>query len=151
MARRSTATPSSSKPASLSPHIGLLLVEALVQARHPKGVVNYVTGSGRSVGDTLVASKDVHGVSFTGSVFVGRKIYEQAMKNLTRVQLEMGGKNPMIVLDDADIDTAVKLAVVGGFGVTERRVPPAAASSLEELSNPTSSACRLVKPPRTSR
>ncbi|MBI1295506.1 aldehyde dehydrogenase family protein [bacterium] len=106
------------KPASLSPHIGLLLVEALVQAGIPKGVVNYVTGSGRSVGDTLVASKDVDGVSFTGSVFVGRKIYDQAVKNLTRVQLEMGGKNPIVVLDDADIDTAVKLAVAGGFGVT---------------------------------
>jgi 2,5-dioxopentanoate dehydrogenase len=106
------------KPASLSPHIGMLLVEALVQAGIPKGVVNFITGSGRSVGDTLVSSKKVDGVSFTGSYSVGMKIYEQAMKNLTRVQLEMGGKNPMVVLDDADIKTAVNLSVMGGFGVT---------------------------------
>jgi aldehyde dehydrogenase (NAD+) len=106
------------KPASLAPHIGLLLVEALVQAGIPKGVVNYITGAGRAVGDTMVGSKKVDGVSFTGSYYVGMKIYEQAMKNLTRVQLEMGGKNPMVILDDADMDTAVKVSVMGGFGVT---------------------------------
>ncbi len=106
------------KPASFAPHIGLLLVEALVEAGIPKGVVNYVTGSGRVVGDTLVTSPDINGVSFTGSYSVGLGIYEKAIKNLTRVQLEMGGKNPMIVLNDADLDLAVKLAVTGGFGVT---------------------------------
>lgn len=106
------------KPASLAPHIGLLLVEALVDAGLPDGVVNFVTGSGRSVGNTLVGSADVDAVSFTGSYSVGMQIYEQAMANLTRVQLEMGGKNPMVVLDDAPIDKAVSLAVTGGFGVT---------------------------------
>ena len=106
------------KPASLAPHIGLLLVEVLVDAGIPKGVVNYITGSGRTVGDTLVSSPDIDGVSFTGSTFVGKKIYAQAIQNLTRVQLEMGGKNPMVVLDDADIDKAVNLSVVSGFGVT---------------------------------
>lgn len=106
------------KPASLSPHIGLLLVEALVEAGIPAGVLNFVTGSGRSVGNTLVGSKDVDGVSFTGSYSVGMGIYEQAMKNLTRVQLEMGGKNPTVVLKDAEIAQAVALTVAGGFGVT---------------------------------
>jgi 2,5-dioxopentanoate dehydrogenase len=106
------------KPASLSPHIGLLLVEALVEAGIPAGVLNFVTGSGRSVGNTLVGSKDVDGVSFTGSYSVGMGIYAQAMKNLTRVQLEMGGKNPTVVLKDADIAQAVALTVAGGFGVT---------------------------------
>ena len=106
------------KPASLSPHIGLLLVEALVEAGIPAGVLNFVTGSGRSVGNTLVGSKDVDGVSFTGSYSVGMGIYAQAMKNLTRVQLEMGGKNPTVVLKDADISQAVALTVAGGFGVT---------------------------------
>lgn len=106
------------KPASFTPQTALLLMEALVEAGLPKGVVNFVTGSGRTVGDTLVGSPKVHGVSFTGSVSVGMGIYEKAMKNLTRVQLEMGGKNPTIVLKDANIDTAVKMTVAGGFGLT---------------------------------
>lgn len=106
------------KPASLAPHSGLVLVEALAEAGLPAGVINYITGSGRNVGNELVGSAHIQGVSFTGSHGVGVGIYEQAMKNLTRVQLEMGGKNPMIVLNDAAIDTAVKLAVMGGFGLT---------------------------------
>jgi len=106
------------KPASFTPQTAMLLVEVLVEAGLPKGVVNFVTGSGRTVGDTLVGSPKVHGVSFTGSVSVGMGIYEKAMKNLTRVQLEMGGKNPTIVLKDANIDTAVKMTVAGGFGLT---------------------------------
>jgi aldehyde dehydrogenase (NAD+) len=106
------------KPASLVPHSAVLLVEALIEAGIPKGVVNLVTGSGRTVGDTLVSSKRIAGVSFTGSVSVGMGIYEKAMKNLTRVQLEMGGKNPTIVLRDADLGKAVNIAVAGGFGLT---------------------------------
>jgi aldehyde dehydrogenase (NAD+) len=106
------------KPASLSPHTALLLVEALVEAGLPNGVVNFITGSGRNVGDELVSSPHINGVSFTGSYSVGSGIYEKAIKNLTRVQLEMGGKNPMVVLDDADMDLAVRLAVMGGFGLT---------------------------------
>lgn len=106
------------KPASLVPRTAVMLVEALIEAGVPKGVVNLVTGSGRTVGDTLVSSKRIAGVSFTGSVTVGMGIYEKAMKNLTRVQLEMGGKNPTIVLRDADISKAVNIAVAGGFGLT---------------------------------
>jgi 2,5-dioxopentanoate dehydrogenase len=106
------------KPASLVPHTATLLMEVLIEAGLPAGVVNLVTGSGRTVGDTLVGSKRIAGVSFTGSVDVGMGIYEKAMKNLTRVQLEMGGKNPTIVLKDADISKAVNIAVAGGFGLT---------------------------------
>ena len=106
------------KPASLAPHSGLILVEALVEAGIPHGVLNFITGSGRNVGDELVSSPHVNGISFTGSYSVGSGIYEKAIKNMTRVQLEMGGKNPMIVLDDADMNLAVKLAVAGGFGLT---------------------------------
>jgi aldehyde dehydrogenase (NAD+) len=106
------------KPASLAPHSGLLLVEALVEAGLPNGVVNFVTGSGRAVGDELVSSPLVNGVSFTGSYTVGSGIYEKAIKNLTRVQLEMGGKNPMVVLNDANLDLAVRLVVTSGFGLT---------------------------------
>ncbi len=106
------------KPASLAPHSGLVLAEVLTEAGLPPGVLNFITGSGRNVGDELVSSPQVNGVSFTGSYSVGVGIYEKAVKNLTRVQLEMGGKNPMIVLDDADVNLAVKLAVAGGFGAT---------------------------------
>jgi aldehyde dehydrogenase (NAD+) len=106
------------KPASLAPHSGLILVEALVEAGLPNGVVNFITGSGRNVGDELVSSPHINGVSFTGSYSVGSGIYEKAIKNLTRVQLEMGGKNPMIVLDDANMELAVRLAVTSGFGLT---------------------------------
>jgi aldehyde dehydrogenase (NAD+) len=106
------------KPASLAPQSGLVLVEALQEAGLPPGVLNYVTGSGRVVGDELVSSPDINGVSFTGSYSVGANIYEKSIPNLTRVQLEMGGKNPMIVLNDANMNLAVNLAVTGGFGVT---------------------------------
>jgi aldehyde dehydrogenase (NAD+) len=90
----------------------------LVEAGLPNGVLNFITGSGRNVGDELVSSPLVNGVSFTGSYNVGSGIYEKAIKNLTRVQLEMGGKNPMIVLNDANLELAVRLAVMGGFGLT---------------------------------
>ena len=106
------------KPASFSPHVSLMLVEALMEAGLPPGVVNYITGSGREVGDEIVNSPDVNGISFTGSYDVGTRVYAQAIKNLTRVQLEMGGKNPTIVLNDAKLDLAVSIAVTGGFGLT---------------------------------
>ena len=106
------------KPASFTPETAYRLVEVLVEAGLPKGVVNLITGSGRLVGDVLVGNKDLNGISFTGSYSVGMKIYEKAMPNLTRVQLEMGGKNPMIILNDADIDKAVQLASMSGFGLT---------------------------------
>ncbi len=106
------------KPASFSPHTSLLLAEILMEAGLPAGVFNYITGSGREVGDEIVSSPDVKGISFTGSYDVGTRIYAQAIKNLTRVQLEMGGKNPTIVLNDAKLDLAVDIVVRGGFGLT---------------------------------
>ncbi len=106
------------KPASLAPQTALMLVEALVEAGLPPGVVNYVTGSGKVAGDEIATNPAVKGISFTGSYVVGSGIYAKAVKNMTRVQLEMGGKNPMIVLNDADLKLAVSLAVLGGFGLT---------------------------------
>ena len=106
------------KPASFAPHTSLLLAEILQEAGLPAGVFNYITGSGREVGDEVVNSADVKGISFTGSYDVGTRIYAQAIKNLTRVQLEMGGKNPTIVLNDAKLDLAVDIVVCGGFGLT---------------------------------
>ncbi len=106
------------KPASLAPHCSLMMVEALVEAGLPPGVLNYVTGAGGEVGDEMVTHPDVNGVSFTGSYEVGVQIYAKATPGMKRVQLEMGGKNALVVLDDADIDLAVQLAVRGGFGLT---------------------------------
>ena len=106
------------KPASDAPRIGLILVEILLEAGVPFGVINFITGSGKVVGDELCGNDGINGISFTGSYKVGSSIYNLAVKNMTRVQLEMGGKNPLIVLNDADLDLAVPLAVKGGFGVT---------------------------------
>ncbi len=106
------------KPAFQTPWIASLLVEALVEAGLPAGVLNFITGRGAEIGDEIVANKNIQGISFTGSYRVGTGIYAKAIPNLTRVQLEMGGKNPMVVLNDADLSLAVKLAVTGGFGLT---------------------------------
>ncbi len=81
-------------------------------------MLNFITGRGAEIGDEIVTSKNIQGISFTGSYNVGTGIYAKAIPNLTRVQLEMGGKNPMVVLKDANLDLAVKLAVSGGFGLT---------------------------------
>ena len=106
------------KPAVDAPLTALMMVEALVEAGIPAGVLNLMTGSGRVVGNEMVTNPMVNGVSFTGSRQVGGEIYQGAIKNLTRVQLEMGGKNALVVLRDANLDLAVDLAVRGGFGLT---------------------------------
>lgn len=106
------------KPAFQTPLIASLLVQALVDAGLPAGVLNFITGRGAEIGDEIVTSKHIQGISFTGSYKVGTGIYAKAIPNLTRVQLEMGGKNPMVVLKDADLNLAVNLAVSGGYGLT---------------------------------
>jgi aldehyde dehydrogenase (NAD+) len=106
------------KPASDAPHTAMLLVQVLQAAGLPPGVLNFVTGSGGVIGDELITNQAVNGISFTGSYDVGSGIYGKAIKNMTRVQLEMGGKNPLVVLNDADLELAVRLAVTGGFGLT---------------------------------
>jgi len=106
------------KPASYAPRVALMLVESLVEAGLPSGVISFITGSGSAVGDEMVANEHVNGVSFTGSHAVGVGVYGKAIKNMARVQLELGGKNPMVVLADADLDLAVGLAMKGGFGLT---------------------------------
>jgi aldehyde dehydrogenase (NAD+) len=106
------------KPASQAPLTALHLAEVLDAAGLPKGVLNYVTGSGSKVGNTLVNDERIDGVSFTGSYDVGISIYQQTAKRMLRTQLELGGKNPLIVASDADLDKAVTLAARGGFGLT---------------------------------
>ncbi|MEM4449733.1 MAG: aldehyde dehydrogenase family protein [Nitrososphaerota archaeon] len=108
------------KPASYTPLIGYMLVEALVKAGIPKGVINYVTGSGSTVGLEMITNKNVDAITFTGSLEVGEEIRRQsalAGKNI-RIQLELGGKNPAIILPDANIDKAVEMVARGAFGLT---------------------------------
>jgi acyl-CoA reductase-like NAD-dependent aldehyde dehydrogenase len=102
------------KPASLTPQVGLLYTELLVGAGLPPGVFNCVTGSGGSVGG-VVADPRIKAISFTGSTAVGKQIQARAAENLTPTQLELGGKNPAIVLPDADLDFAVAEIVKAAF------------------------------------
>ncbi len=97
------------------------LVECLVEAGLPPGVVNIVTGFGPSAGQPLVEHPDVPVISFTGSTEVGRLVYELAARQLKRVSLEMGGKNPLIVMDDADLDLVLQGVIWGAFGTTGQR------------------------------
>jgi aldehyde dehydrogenase (NAD+) len=106
------------KPALQAPLVGGAIVECLDDAGIPDGVVNYVPGSGSEVGDTIVTHDDVDAISFTGSAAVGKQVYEAATADHKRTQCEMGGKNPTIVTDSADIEEAVELVGAGAFGVT---------------------------------
>ena len=109
------------KPADLVPGCAWALSEILVKAGIPKGVFNLVMGRGSVVGEALVNDPDVAGISFTGSVSTGRAIAGKAVGRMAKMQLEMGGKNPLIVLDDADLPTAVNCAVQGAYFSTGQR------------------------------
>ncbi len=109
------------KPAGLAPGSAWALVDIIQRAGLPDGVLNLVMGRGSVVGDTLLDSRDVAGISFTGSVETGAHVAARCVARLAKVQLEMGGKNPLIVLDDADLDTAVNCAVNGAFFSTGQR------------------------------
>ena len=95
--------------------------ERVSRAGLPAGVFNLLIGPGRSVGDTLIRSPLVDGISFTGSEHTGRQIARLAAEGMKKVQLEMGGKNPLIVLDDADLEQAVEVALNGSFYSTGQR------------------------------
>jgi acyl-CoA reductase-like NAD-dependent aldehyde dehydrogenase len=109
------------KPASQAPLTSARLVRVLQDAGLPKGVLNYVTGSGGAAGGPLVAHPKVRAISFTGSDATGRGIAQVAAARLARVQLEMGGKNPTIVLRDADLDNAVECVLNAAFFSTGQR------------------------------
>ncbi|SEO89781.1 aldehyde dehydrogenase (NAD+) [Halogranum amylolyticum] len=106
------------KPASEAPNASRILLECLDEAGLPKGVANLVTGSGSEVGAPLTESDDIDGLSFTGSTGVGTAVAQTAAEDLTRVQCEMGGKNPTIVMPSADIEQAAELVGAGAFGTT---------------------------------
>jgi acyl-CoA reductase-like NAD-dependent aldehyde dehydrogenase len=106
------------KPASQAPALTLELAKALDEAGLPKGVLNVVIGDGRAVGGELATNAGVAALSFTGSYKVGSQIYQQLAQRMARAQMEMGGKNPTIVLADADLDLAARLVATAGFGLT---------------------------------
>jgi aldehyde dehydrogenase (NAD+) len=109
------------KPATLTPLSALNFVRILEDAGIPPGVVNLVTGGGADVGNALLVSDAVRVVSFTGSTEVGRTVSSQAAPSFKKVHLEMGGKNVIIVMDDANLDLAVEGCLWGGFGTTGQR------------------------------
>jgi len=109
------------KPAQWTPGCAWALTEILAGAGVPAGVFNLVMGSGSVVGETLVNHPDVAAVSFTGSMETGRGIAKKAVARMAKVQLEMGSKNPLVVLDDADLPTAVNVAVQGAYFSTGQR------------------------------
>jgi len=109
------------KPASDTPLSSLHFVEVLQAAGLPPGVLNLVTGSGSRVGDPLVEHKDVRVVSFTGSTDTGRAVAAKCSAAFKKHNLEMGGKNVIMVLDDADLELAVDGALWGGFGTSGQR------------------------------
>jgi aldehyde dehydrogenase (NAD+) len=106
------------KPASAAPGVSRKLFEALDDAGLPDGVANWVSGPGSQVGDVFITHEDVDGVSFTGSSEVGHMVYDDATDDMKRVQCEMGGKNPTVVTDSADVEEAASIVATGAFGVT---------------------------------
>ena len=109
------------KPASAAPLSAWKIVEACHEAGIPNGVVNFVAGSGGELGEALVNAEPLKAISFTGSCQTGNWLHEQASKRRLRIQLEMGGKNPTIVLDDADLGKAVGNTVNAAFFSTGQK------------------------------
>ena len=109
------------KPAELVPASAWSMVDAIARAGAPPGVCNLVVGPGSVVGERLVQDPRVRGVSFTGSQAVGEGVAKALAARFARAQLEMGGKNPLVILDDADLDVAVDCAIQGAFFQTGQR------------------------------
>src|SRR6185437_6071448 len=108
------------KPATPTPAIAHAFGAILIEAGAPAGVFNLIIGEG-DVGRAIVNHPAIDGISFTGSQVVGASVAEGAAKRQARVQLEMGGKNPLVILDDADLDRAVMCALDGAFFATGQR------------------------------
>src|SRR5690349_8369664 len=120
------------KPASAAPLSAWRIVEALHEAGIPKGVVNFVSGSGGELGQALVEAAPLKAVSFTGSCQIGNWLHAEASKRRLRIQLEMGGKNPTIVLADADFNTAVENVVNGAFFSTGQKCTATSRAIVED-------------------
>lgn len=109
------------KPAELVPGCGWLLADIIKRAGVPDGVFNLVMGSGSVVGQTLLDHKEVSAITFTGSVATGQRVAQACIERMAKFQLEMGSKNPLLILADADLDNAVKCAINGAFFSTGQR------------------------------
>jgi len=120
------------KPASAAPLSAWRIVEACHEAGIPKGVVNFVAGSGGALGSALINAKPLKAVSFTGSCDVGNWLHGEASKRRLRIQLEMGGKNPTIVLADCDFNAAVENVVNGAFFSTGQKCTATSRAIVEE-------------------
>src|SRR6266436_2121624 len=120
------------KPASSAPLSAWRIVEALHEAGIPKGVINFVAGSGGELGQALVDAKPLKAISFTGSCQIGEWLHTEASKRRLRIQLEMGGKNPTIVLADADFNSAVENVVNGAFFSTGQKCTATSRAIVED-------------------
>jgi aldehyde dehydrogenase (NAD+) len=120
------------KPASASPLSAWSIIEACHEAGVPKGVVNFIAGSGGELGDAIVNAAPLKAISFTGSCEIGNQLHEQASKRRLRIQLEMGGKNPTIVLNDAILAKAVGNTVNAAFFSTGQKCTATSRVIVEE-------------------
>src|SRR6185295_12114103 len=109
------------KPATITPGTAIRITEIFEEAGIPPGVLNLIIGSGSEVGDEIINHPAVKAISFTGSNGVGIRLYEQASRRGAKVQCEMGGKNPVVILEDADMDLAVESTAQGAFGSSGQR------------------------------
>ncbi len=120
------------KPATITPLTAAKVVEIFEQAGIPAGALNMVLGSGGEVGDELIQHPDVRAISFTGSNEVGSELYAQGARRMKKCQCEMGGKNPLVILADADLPLAVESTVFGAFASTGQRCTATSRVVVEE-------------------
>lgn len=120
------------KPAELTPLCAIRMTEIFEMAGLPAGVLNLVLGAGEQVGDELVQNPDVRAISFTGSTEIGCQIYVTGARRMQKVQCEMGGKNPVVILADADLPLAVESVVSGAFASTGQRCTATSRVVIEE-------------------
>lgn len=120
------------KPAELTPLCATRVAEILAEAGLPAGVLNVVFGAGEEVGDELVQHLDVRAISFTGSTEIGSQIYAAGARGMKKVQCEMGGKNPVVILSDADLNVATASVATGAFGSTGQRCTATSRVIIEE-------------------
>jgi len=109
------------KPSSLTPLCGAKFAEVLEEAGLPPGVFNFVVGPGSTAGNALIRHPDIRAVSFTGGVDTGREVYKAAAERMIKAGLELGGKNPILVMDDADLDLLMDGVMFGAFGTAGQR------------------------------
>ena len=120
------------KPATESAITAFKVMECFEKAGLPNGVLNFITGSGRTVGDALINNKDIDGITFTGSETTGKLVAKAATQNSVKFQLEMGGKNPVIVMDDANLEDAINGILSGAFKSTGQKCTATSRVIVEE-------------------